>query len=83
MVKYKCVVDGKLYDPTKTRADYKGLCSMRCQHQLAREQGFNPRTDKRTGEWKFISNELKRRRETIPGAEPLNSLEEKAHTLGI
>lgn len=28
------------YDSEKSRADYKGYCSMKCQHAAAKEHGF-------------------------------------------
>lgn len=74
--KFVCVVDKKLYDPQKTRAEYKGLCSMRCQHQLARECGFRPKHSK-FAEWTFITKELRRRRAMIEGAEPFDELENR------
>lgn len=69
---YRCVVDGKLYDPEKTRAAYKGFCSMRCQHQLAKECGFN-RTRTRSSEYAVMNEELRRRRRTMKDAEPITS----------
>ena len=72
---YRCVVDGKLYDPQKTRADYKGFCSMACQHQLAREQGSRPK--KHRSEYPFIAKEVRRRRIMTEGAEPFE-VEENA-----
>jgi hypothetical protein len=37
-----CRKCGRAYDPNKTRADWRGYCSMACQHQMARDLGYRP-----------------------------------------
>lgn len=32
----------RAYDPFKSRADWKGYCSAKCQHEMARELGYRP-----------------------------------------
>lgn len=66
---YACVVCSRPYDPAKTRAELKGFCSMRCQHQLAHDCGWRKGCGK--SEWAYMHEELQRRRMTRPGAEPV------------
>ena len=75
---YHCVVCNREYHPAKTRADFKGFCSMGCQHALAKQQGFGKAGGPRT-EWQAIHTILLERRRTLPGAEPVDPAEDRGN----
>ncbi len=37
---------GKQYDADKSRADYKGYCSQKCLHAMAKRLGYNKKYEK-------------------------------------
>jgi len=65
-----CFCYGK-YDPTKARAEFRGLCSMACQHSFAKKLGYKKNDPNGRTEWEVLSDPLRRLRRTIPGADPV------------
>lgn len=77
---FTCVFCSKQYDPRTARAEFRGLCSMKCQHEMARKYGyknpkFGPTFNYTTfrSEWHCISEPLRLLRAKVPGADPLES----------
>lgn len=68
---FTCVATGcgKRYDPNKTRAHLRGLCSQACQDALAKELGWRRSPRGRPTQYSVVKNELHRRRATVPGAD--------------
>jgi hypothetical protein len=62
-----CVECRRVYDTATARAEFKGLCSMKCQHDMARSLGFRKGKDK--SEYAIIHIELRERRNSIVGAD--------------
>ncbi len=48
-----CRTCKKEYDEEKARADYKGFCSMKCQHELARRVGYRKTKDKQPNKTEY------------------------------
>lgn len=69
--RFTCVATGcgKRYDPSKTRAHLRGLCSQACQDALAKELGWRRAVRGRPTQYSVIKHELHRRRATVPGAD--------------
>lgn len=48
----RCRNCGKEYDRNKSRAEYKGFCSAKCQHVKAKQLGY--RKGRHTGEYEVL-----------------------------
>ncbi len=73
---FTCVATGcgRRYDPAKTRALLRGLCSQRCLDALAKELGWKRTPRNRPTQHAVVKDELRRRRDTVPGADPSGAL---------
>lgn len=69
---FNCIVCGKFYDYSKSRADYRGYCSAKCENAHEKMCGYDPKKHKRLNspERKKWHDDYVRRRETTPGADP-------------
>lgn len=66
MVLYKCVVCNKDYDYLKTRSNYRGTCSRKCEKVIEKSVGG---LDTKEGRARF-SHKMHALRDSIPGADP-------------
>ena len=51
-----CRTCNKIYNSEYSRAEYRGFCSMRCQHGKAKELGFQGQKKMSITEYRILKN---------------------------